>query len=70
MEWFEKSKEQERNAIQKFIVKEIALYKEIYPSLKLMIGESFAPDHWNDLIRILKIKKTPIERLQFGAILD
>jgi len=33
------------NPVSKFILSEIELYKEIYPSLKLITGDNFASDH-------------------------
>jgi dynein heavy chain 2 len=53
-----------------FVGKLIEEYQTIWPGLKLMIGESFQREHWNQMMHILGIKGINPDALTFGHILE
>lgn len=59
-----------RTKVEIFISKLIDEYQTIWPGLKLMIGESFQREHWNQMMHILNIKGFNPDALTLGHILE
>ena len=72
IKWIEKiQKLSYKDLITGFIQSQIDLYKQIWPLLKLLIGEAFERDHWKTLFNFLDLPKTmTLEKLTFGNLIE
>ena len=72
IKWMDKlQKLNYKDLITGFIQSQIELYKQIWPILKLLIGEAFERDHWKTLFNFLEMPKTmTLEKLTFGNLIE
>lgn len=74
-EWNGKAKEsregEKENVISDFLLKLLKAWEEVIPLLRFCRGEGWMTEHWNELFRLIDIRKgmTSAE-LKFGDILD
>jgi dynein heavy chain 2 len=68
-EWTGKVKGR-KNKVEIFLAKLIEEYQAAWPGLKLMIGEAFQREHWNQLLQILGIRGANPDTLNFGYLVE
>ena len=74
LKWAEKLKKE--TAIRKtpvglYLAKQMNTYKELFPALKLLVGDAFDKEHWMTLFTMLKMPKSiKFENLTLGDLLD
>jgi dynein heavy chain 2 len=59
-----------KTRVEQFVGRLVEEYQTVWPGLKLMIGESFQREHWNQLMHILTVKGITSEFLTLGHILE
>ena len=69
VEWSSRTKPR-RNRIEIFLSKLIEEYQTVWPGYKLMIGECFQREHWNQLLHILGVKSQTADTLTFGHLVE
>ena len=70
LDWEEKVKGKSNEPAARFIADQCAVYKDIWPGLKSMIGEGFQRNHWTDLFALIGLPKSKaFNEVTFGDIL-
>ena len=59
-----------KSRVEAFLAKLIEDYQAAWPGFKLMIGESFQREHWNQLLHVLGIKGVTPDALTFGHLVE
>ena len=72
LKWTEKiNKLGYKDLITGFISSQIDAFKQVWPILKLVVGEAFERDHWKSLFNFLELPKNmTLEKLTFGNLVE
>ncbi|XP_047126593.1 cytoplasmic dynein 2 heavy chain 1 isoform X1 [Hydra vulgaris] len=69
--WKDKLRKTEPNVIVLKIQKDVDMYKNLFPVLKYVRGDTLSSDHWLELFRMVKMPKgVTLEKLTFANILS
>jgi dynein heavy chain 2 len=70
IEWMDKMRARPVDMISTYIQKEIDTYREVFPYLKFLRGDSWMTEHWGDLFRIINIPRSiSLSELTLGHLI-